>query len=146
MSVATPVPPAPPPVEQMAVEPYHKILIYQNPNPSHPWPNQYVSVNGYQVVLPREQEIVIADQLMKEIDFASEGYEHLVQSPTNPDKYIKVRKRRADLNHRVIQRDISPQEADKLRAEGAEVYPKVLTPAARAALQALGKSKKGGSK
>lgn len=143
-AIAEPKPPSPPPVEQMAVEQYHKIMLYQNSNPSHPWPNQYVHVNGYQVVLEREAEIVIADQIMKELNYAAEGYEHEIQDPMNPEKRIRVRKRRGDLNHKVIQLGISPQEADEMRQAGAKVYPAKLTPAAQAALDALSKGKKKG--
>lgn len=140
-------PPSPPPEEQMAVEQYHKIRLYQNSNPSHPWPNQYVCVNGYQVVLPREADIVIADQILKQLNYAAEGYEHEIYDPANPERRMKVRKRRQDLNHKVIELGISPQEANELRAAGQLVYPAKLPPKALEALEALGKgkTKKGGS-
>lgn len=141
----TPVPsPSPPIVEQMAVAKYHKILIFQSQNPSSLWPNQYVSINGYQVVLPREEHVLVADQILRELNEASEGYEHEIYDPTNPDRLMTVRKRRMDLNYRMVEGGISPFEADRLRNEvpaTIKVFPAKLTVAAKAALSDLEKKK-----
>ena len=138
-------PPAPAMVEQMAVAQYHRIILYQNNNAASAWPNQYVSVNGYQVVLEREKEIVVADQIFSELNAASEGYEHQVANPNKPDEYITVRKRRGDLGYRPVKMGLTPQEADKLRRSSeVPVFPAKLTPRAQAALAALDADQKKG--
>jgi len=134
--------PSPPALEQMAVGNYHEIVLFQNSNKRMPWPNLYVSVNGYQVVLPREKPVVIADAVLAEITAAAEGYEHEVQDPTQPDQLVTVRKRRQDLHHRVMRMGISPGEADEMRQDGKEVYPKKLSAGARSALKDLRKKSK----
>lgn len=146
MSLATEQKPGPsaPIVEQMAVAKYHKIMIFQSQNPSSLWPNQYVSINGYQVVLPREEEILVADQILQELNEASEGYEHQIFDPQSPDRLITVRKRRGDLNYRLLEGGISPVEADALRNENPQrikVFPARLTVAAKAALSNLDNKK-----
>jgi hypothetical protein len=136
-------PPAPPVLEQMAVGTYSKIMLFQSPNTSMPWPNQYVMVNGYQVVLEREKELVVSDHILAEINSASEGYICEIQDPNKPETLMKVRKRREDLAHRVLAMGISPQEADEIRRSGEyPVYPAKLSAGAQSALQNLGKKSK----
>ena len=129
-------------VELMATGTYSKILLFQSSNRRMPLPNLYCSVNGYQVVIPREKEVVVSDILLAEIMAAAEGYEHEVEDPMRPELVTTVRRRRGDLNHRAIQMGITAQEAHEMRLAGAEVYPKKLHKQALDAIANLGRKSK----
>lgn len=135
-------PPADPPIGiQMALGGYTEILLKDSGIFNSPYPNQFVGLNGYQCVLPREIPILVSDFIAAELDRAEEGYEHEVVNGQTADgrpNYVPVRVRRPNLNYRTIRRNVTPQEAHALRAtRRGYVFPEQLDPEAQAAIEAL---------
>lgn len=131
---------------QMAVGTYSKVKFFQSDNPGMPYPNLYVGLNRYQTVLPRDQEIVVSDLLLKDIAEMREGYKYTVPDPQRLGETLVATKRRGDLDYQTTQMQISPQEADALRSDPdwkKRVYPERLDSEGKAALADLSKSQKG---
>lgn len=130
--------PAPPIIEQMAVANYHRIALQESTNPEVVYGPQFVSVGEYEVRLPRDVDIVVADHIYQILIESGRGFRYMHTPPEPGAKPVERTSSRDDVRFFPVGSPLSPAQAQAHREKGdVPVFPARLTAKAKALVDAL---------